>query len=239
MIAKVNSFFGKASLDQKHQCKFCGTKFHKESTLGTHMCVKKKRYMDINSTGSRIGFRTFQRFFELTTNSKKVRTIDDFINSPYYIDFVKFGNHLALLRPVHMEKFIDFVVMSGVKLKDWTKDYIYETYIEDLTKKEPAIGATERSITEIMEWCEKNNTEFSKFFSVISPNEAAYLVSTGRISPWVLYLSGTGDDLMSKFNEDHARMIGNIIEPNAWMKKFKKSPEDVEYIRTLLEQAGL
>ncbi len=226
-------------MEQNYKCKFCGTKFHKETTLSTHMCVKKRRHMDIDSTGSRLGFRTFQRFFEKTTRSKSLKTEDDFINSTYYIDFVKFGNHLALLKPVHTEKYVDFVIVNGVKLKDWTKDFVYDTYIEDLVRREPAVSATERSISTIVEWCDISSTSFSEFFSNVSANEAAYLIKTGKISPWVLYLASTADALMSRFTEDHSNMIGNIIDPGAWMKKFKKQDDDVTYIREVLEQAGL
>lgn len=226
-------------MEQNYKCKFCGTKFHKETTLATHMCVKKRRYVDLDSTGSRLGFRTFQRFYEKSTNAKTLKTTDDFINSPYYIDFVKFGNHLALLKPVHTEKYIDFVIMNGVKLKDWTKDFVYETYIEDLVKREPAVSAVDRSIVEIIDWCEKNKTEFKNFFKQINANEAAYLIKTGKISPWVLYLSATGDELMGRFNSDHAKMIGTIIDPGEWMRKFKKQDDDVTYIKEVLEQAGL
>jgi len=229
----------KKSMKQDYECKFCGVRFHKESTLTTHMCVKKRRHADLNSTGSRLGFRTFQRFYEKATNSKTLKTTDDFINSTYYIDFVKFGNHLALLKPVHTEKYIDFVIMNGVKLKDWTKDFVYETYIEDLVMKEPAVSATERTIEEIIAWCSENKVEFKDFFGKVNPNEAAYLIKTGKISPWVLYLSSTGDDLMTRFNGDHAKMIGTIIDPGNWMRKFKKQEDDVSYIKEILEQAGL
>lgn len=229
----------KKSMEQKYQCKYCKTKFHKEQTLQTHMCVKKRRFIDKDSAGARFGFRAFQRFYDLTTQSKKAKTIEDFIDSPFYIDFAKFGNHLALLRPINIEKYIDYVILNGVKLKDWTKDFVYYVYIEDLVKKEPALSAMERTITEIINWSETNKTEFSKFFSEVNPNEAAQLIVTGRISPWVLYLSPTGDDLMSRLNEDHGKIIGSIIEPSFWMRKFKKQADDVEYIRDLLEQSGL
>jgi hypothetical protein len=195
--------------------------------------------MDLESTGSRLGFRAFQRFYERATVSKSPKTTEDFINSTYYIDFVKFGNHLALLKPVYVEKYIDFVIINGVKLKDWTKDFVYETYIEDLIKKEPAISAVERTIQEIINWCEQNRVEFKNFFNELNANEAAYLVKTGRISPWVLYLAGTGGDLMTRFNKDHERMIGAIIDPGFWMKKFKKNDDDVSYIKDILDQSGL
>jgi len=222
-----------------YQCKFCGTKFHRESTLSTHMCVKKQRHMDINTAGSRFGFLTFRRFYELTVRSKNPKTTEEFINSPYYIDFAKFGNHLANLKPIYVEKYIDFVIMGGVPLKDWTKDSVYYIYIEDLIKKEPPVSAVERTISEIVEWCKVNNSIFKNFFFDISANECAHLIRTGRISPWVLYLAPSAGELMAKFNDDHAKIIGGVIEPSFWMKKFKKSGDDVDYIKTVLEQSGL
>ena len=229
----------KTNMQQDYQCKFCKCKFHKESTLASHQCVKKRRYMEMDSSGPRFGFRAFQRFYELTSANKKIKSIEDFIDSPFYIDFAKFGNHLANLKPLYMDQFIDFVIRNGVKLKDWNKDFVYDTYVKQLVLKEPAVSATERTINEVVEWCNKNNTDFEKFFITITSNEAAYMIKTGRLSPWVLYLSLTGESLISRFNEDHAKMIGDIIDPGLWMKQFKKNDEDVSYIRNLLEQAGL
>lgn len=226
-------------MEQNYQCKFCKSKFHRESTLTSHMCVKKRRYIDINTAGSRLGYMAYRRFYEISAQSKTPKTQDDFINSPYYIDFAKFGNHLALLKPLYIDRYIDFVIKNGVNLKDWTKDFVYDLYVQDLVKKEPAESATERTIIEISEWCEVNKVAFCDFFKHISANEASHLIRTGRISPWVLYLSGTGDDLVSKFSEDHNKIIGDIIDPKFWMKKFKSSDDDVEHIRFVLEAASL
>jgi hypothetical protein len=228
-----------STMIQNFECKFCGTKFHKEGTPMKHMCVKKRRYMEIETPASRFGFRTFQRFYDLTMAAKKPKTTQEFIDSPYYIDFVKFGNHLADLKPVYPEKFIEFVIMNSVKLKDWTKDFVYDTYIDDLVKKEPPEAATSRSITEIIDWAGTNNTEFTEFFNYISANEAAHMIRTGKLSPWVLYLCSSGSPLMDKFTDDHSKIIGTIIDPGFWMKKFKNNPADVEYIRSILEQSGL
>ncbi len=226
-------------MEQKFDCKYCGKKFHKETTLASHMCVKKQRYLDSNTSGARYGLRTFQRFYTLTTNIKKLKTQEEFIDSPYYIDFVKFGNHVASLKPVHIEQYIDFVILSGLKIPKWTTDPVYELYIENLVKTEPPSSAADRTISVIIEWSEKNNTPFTQFFSNISANEAAYLIQTGKISPWVLYLCKSAEDLQSRFTEDHDPMIKNMIDPGFWMRKFKKSDDDVEYIKGLLEQAGL
>jgi len=224
---------------QPFECKYCGNKFHKEITLSTHLCVKKRRFMEIETPASRFGHRTFQKFYDITMSSKKTKSVQEFIDSPYYIDFVKFGNHLANLKPVYPDKFIEFVIKNSVKLKDWTKDFVYDTYIVDLIKKEPAVSAAERSIAEIIDWTTANNTEFTKFFDTISANEAAHLIRTGKISPWVIYLCESGGNLMDSFNEDHAKIIGDIIDPGYWMKKFRQNSDDVVYIKTLLGEAGL
>lgn len=231
----------KKVMEQKFDCKFCGNKFHKESTLAAHMCVKKRRHLDASTDGSRFGLRTFQRFYTLTTNSKKIKSFEEFVDSPYYIDFVKFGNHIAILKPVQIEQYIDFVILSGLKMPKWTTDPVYELYIENLLKTEPAASAAERTITTILNWCEKNSTSFNQFFTNISANEAAYLIKTGRISPWVLYLCNSAEHLMTRFEVDpmHSKMIGQVIDPGFWMRKFKKADDDVDYIKALLEQAGL
>lgn len=226
-------------MDQKFECKFCGTKFHRENTLSTHICVKKQRNNDVNTAGFRYGFRTFQRYYILVMQAKKVKTQEEFIDSQYYIDFVKFGNHIDRLKPLHIEQYIDFVILSPVGIKKWTSDAVYELYIENLIKTEPPNSAVERTITFMIEWCKSNGAQFDKFFSSISPNEAAYLIKIGRISPWVLYLSSTGENLMSQFNEDHAKMISQVIDPGFWMRTFKKKEDDVDEIREILEQAGL
>jgi hypothetical protein len=228
-----------SKMEQKYECRYCSKKFHKEKTLVSHVCVKKRRHMDINSSGSRYGFRVFQRFYELTANSKKPKTMDEFIDSAFYIDFVKFGNHVAMLKPLYIDQYVDFIIKHSVKLKDWTKDFVYDLYIKDLVKKEPANSAVERSIVEIMEWSEKNQVPFNNFFNEVSANEASYMIKTGKISPWLLYLSANGGDLLEKFNEDHEKIIGEIIDPGFWMKKFKKSDDDVTYIKSLLEQMNL
>lgn len=236
---ELQLFMTMTARKQENVCQYCKKAFEKLTTLSTHMCVKKRRHMEIETPASRFGFRTFQRFYDITTTSKKPKSTQDFIESSFYIDFVKFGNHLANLKPVYPDKFIDFVIRGGVKLKDWNKDFVYDTYITDLVKKEPADAATERTITEIIEWSEKNKTKFTEFFSQITANESAHMIRTGKISPWVLYLAESGGILMEKFTDDHSGIIVDIIDPSFWMKKFKNNADDVDYIKQLLEHAGL
>jgi len=236
---KLKKSLKDSEMDQNHQCRYCKKKFHKISTITAHLCPKKQRHLEIDTANSRFAFMAFCRFFELTTNSKKTKTIDEFIDSTYYIDFLKFGNYIVDIKPVNTSQFIDFVVLSGIKLKDWAQDTVYDIYIEDLIKKEPDDSAVERSILTIEEWCKKHNIEIPNFFNNISPNEASFLIRYGKISPWVLYLSSSGENLMTRLNEDHVRLIEKIIDPVFWHKKFKNKVDDVDYVSNLLKMGGL
>lgn len=227
------------SVSTSEECRYCKKSFKSPTTLSVHMCVKKRRHVDSNLPSSRIGLLAFQRFYELTTNSKKTKSLDDFIDSSFYLDFVKFGHHIVNLHPISTDQFIDFIIRNSVKLKDWTKDYVYEQYVNDLIKKEPADHAVERSINEMAEWAKNHSIEITDFFNAISPNEAAFLIQRGKLSPWVLYLAETADTLMKSFNEDHAKMISDMIDPVFWQKKFAANNDDVVFISDVLCKSGL
>jgi hypothetical protein len=44
---------------------------------------------------------------------------------------------------------------------------------------------------------------------------------------------------MGRFNQDHAKIIGSIIDAGFWIKRFKKNADDVDFIKNMLQQAGL
>lgn len=203
------------------------------------MCTKKKRYADKDLLASRMGLTVFQRFYQLTTTSKKVKTVEDFIDSSYYLDFVKFARYLAELNPVNREAFVDFVIKNGVKLKDWTKEFVYETYLQELMKKEPPEKALERTVLLMVEWAEANGKEYKDFFREISVNEAFFFVKNGRISPWVLYLADSASTVMEQFNEEQYKMIENLIDPTFWNHKIRSNKEDSQFILETLDRAGL
>lgn len=224
---------------KQHKCKYCKRAFSKEETLVSHMCTKKKRFADKDSIGPRVGFRVFQRYYELTTSSKKPKTLESFIDSRMYMDFAKFGRYLADLDPINTDMFIDFIIKNGVKLRDWRTDFVYESYLEDLMRKEPPEKGLERTIVFLSKWAEENNGEFQNFFREVSTIEASFYIKAGRISPWVLYLADSAGDLLSEFNDEQYGMIETIIDPGVWTKRMTKNPTDVRFIRDTLKVAGL
>lgn len=226
-------------MTDKCVCKYCKRAFTSERTLTAHMCTKKRRWTERNTVAFRLGFRVFQIFHEKTTTSKKIKTHEDFINSKFYKAFMKFGRHLVDLDPVDAEHYIAFIIDNGVKLKDWTADYVYEAYIEDFMKKEPVLRALERTFITMETWAKENGLVYNQFFTHANTNEAVYLIRSGKITPWVLYLSETGGNFFDRINEEQAAIIQAIIDPHKWKVIFMTQKENVDMVVEAMEQAKL
>ena len=91
-----------------------------------HMCEKKRRALQKDEKRVQLGYLTFNRFYKLCQRFDGFKTYEQFCNSPYYNAFVKFGSFVSNVRPLYPEKYIDYVVTSGVKLDHWCREELYE-----------------------------------------------------------------------------------------------------------------
>jgi len=226
-------------MELNFKCEFCGKFFAKEKTLFVHICEQKRRHLSKNEKHVQMGLITFQRFFEITQKAKNKKTFDEFAVSPYYTAFVKFGSFLVNTAPIYPERFIDFVIKSGVKLDHWCRDDLYNVYVMELIKIEPADGAIQRTINTMMEWAEKNDSVWEHYFAYVNLNRATHDIKEGLISPWVLLNTKAGKEMLQKMNDEQLEIIGQIIDPAYWMKKFKSSPADLELVKDIVKEAKI
>ena len=223
----------------KFICKYCEREFRREKTLFVHVCETKRRWQNKDDVGARIGIQAFQRFYKKTLrNSTKEKTHEDFIKSPYYAAFLKFGWYVNQIRAVNPMSLVDYLLDNNIKIDWWTKDLYYEQYIIGHMTKEPASDAITRTIIELNRWADENKTTFDQFFKVASPNKVVNLIANGRISPWFLFNCDQGVAVLGDFNEEQLSLAFKWISPDLWSKRFDKYPEDVKWIRELLGEAG-
>lgn len=236
MVTMTNQL--KTSLEN-NTCKWCGKNFKSERTLSVHMCVKKRRFADKEMTHVRLGYRVFQMFYELNTTASKSKSIEDFITSQYYEGFVKFGRSCIRNEYLDPEKFAEWLIKNGKKLKDWSSDTLYDEYLLEYVKKESGMRALERNIIYLASWAEENECAWQDYFTKVSPSRAVYDIRSAKISPWLLYLSVTGDNLLNNLNSEQVKMIQHIIDANFWMKLFTKNKEEVREVKNTCQLAGI
>ena len=227
------------SMKLNYKCEFCGKLFAKEKTLVVHICEQKRRHLGKTEKHVQLGLLTFQRFYELTQKTSKPKTFDDFASSSFYTAFVKFGSFLSNTNPIYPERFIDFVIKSGIKLDHWCRDELYDKYISELIKIEPADGAIQRTIKTMMDWADGNNSVWEHYFAYVNLNRATHDIKEGLISPWIVLNSKSGKDMLRRMNDEQLEIIGSTIDPQFWSKKFKASPADVELVKDVIKEAKI
>lgn len=226
-------------MELNYKCEYCQKLFAKEKTLVVHVCEQKRRHLSKNEKHVQSGLLTYQKFYEITQKGKTTKTFDDFASSPYYTAFVKFGSFLVNTAPIYPERFIDFVIKSGVKLDHWCRDELYETYVKELIRIEPADGAIQRTITTMMDWADNNSAQWEHYFAYVNLNRAVHDIKEGLISPWLLLNTKSGKELLKKMNDEQLEIVGPYIDPHFWMKRFKSLPADLELTKDLIKEARI
>jgi len=220
-------------------CQHCGSGFMKENTLAVHMCEQKRRFLAKDEKHVVLGYQTYLRFFQLTQKAKANKTYNEFAKSPYYNAFVKFGSFLSNVNPLYPDRYIDFVVTSGVKLDHWCREELYYKYVLDLIKKEPAEVAIQRSIQTMMNWADANDSQWQHYFKYVSLNRAVYDVKDGKISPWILLNCQTGRDMLSRLNDEQLGIVFEVMDPDYWKSRFRKHAIDLTLVAEVVKEGNL
>ena len=226
-------------MELNYKCEYCQKLFAKEKTLAVHVCEQKRRHLSKDEKHVQAGLLTYQRFYDITQKGKNKKSFDDFATSPYYTAFVKFGSFLINTAPIYPERFIDYVIKSGVKLDHWCRDELYNTYIEELIKIEPADGAIQRSIKTMMDWADNNDAAWEHYFQYVNLNRATHDIKEGLISPWVLLNAKGGKEMLQRMNDEQLAIVGPMIDPQFWLRRFKELPADVELVKDVIKEAKI
>ena len=224
--------------NNQYSCEFCNRKFVRERTLLSHICETKHRWLERDRVGNRLGYQTFLQFFKKHSTSKKVKPYEEFIKSPYYTAFVKFGNYCVNVNAVNVSRFVDWLLANNIKLDNWATDTNYTKFLIDYLKTENPFDALARSVECCAELAEPETIQPNDVLRYISPNKICYAVSSGKISPWMLYQSDSGVRFLDTLNQDHVKIIIDYINPEQWALKFHRDPELTKQIRDLLKTAG-
>ena len=229
-----------SELSQSYKCRYCDKEFRKESTLTAHLCEQKRRWQQETETGVQFGLRAYLRFYEVTQGSSKLKSYSDFVSSPYYNAFVKYGRYLVSIRALNANSFTDWLLKNNKKLDYWCKDSFYEEWMIEYLKKEAVQDALERALKEMEDYARNSDiANFSHYFMYGNSNRICHHISTGRVSPWIVYNCDSGVEFLSNLSEEQVGMVMSYIDPDFWNRKFIDYMADVEWCKHVLKAAGL
>lgn len=222
----------------KYECEFCKREFAKEATVFKHICQYKHRWVERDKKGNRIGFQAWLQFYTRNSTSKKNRTVEEFIKSPYYNAFVKFGNYCAEINAISVSRFIDWLLKEQIKIDTWCQDSVYTKFLIAYTRIEDPMDAIVRSIETTIKLAEPESIQSHDCLRYGNVNRICYAITAGKISPWLLYQSDSGTTFLSNLTSDNVSMILDYINPEQWAIKFKRYPEIAAEVKALLRAGG-
>lgn len=224
-----------------YQCKYCKKSFQRESTLTRHACERKRRFQQEREIGVQWGFQSYLIFYE-TTQSATRKTYEQFVDSSYYTAFVRFGRHCHSIHCPNLANFTRWLLKNNRKLDQWASEANYSEWLVDFIKRESVQDALERSVQCMINYANEHpelRNGYRDYFRLVNENRICYHISTGRISPWCVFQSQSGQEFLDRLTEDQVKSIIDIVDPEYWKSKFRDCPDDVAFVKQVINQAHL
>jgi hypothetical protein len=219
-------------------CEFCNRKFARERTLVSHICETKSRWLSRDTAGNRLGYQCFLQFYKKNTTAKKPKPYEEYIRSPYYTAFAKFGSYCVDVQVINVSRYVDWLLKDSIKLDNWATDANYTKFLCEYLRIEDPFDAIYRSVEKCVELGEAQNILPNDVLRFGNVNKICYAITTGKISPWMLYCSDSGTQFLANLNEDHVRIVIDYINPQQWALKFNRDENLKQQIRDTLQAAG-
>ena len=204
----------------------------------SHLCETKRRWQDRDMPGNRIGFQSWLNFYTKNTGTKKKKTYTDFTKSAYYIAFVKFGHYCVDIKCINVTRYADWLLKNQIKIDSWCSDKNYTSFLIEYLRTEDHMDAIARSIETTIDLSKDAGIATKDCLRYANKNRIAYAITTGKISPWMLYQSESGVKFLEELDESQQKMIIDYINPEQWAIKFRRNTELVTQAKELLNAAG-
>jgi len=234
----MHTFVSMATTPSKFSCDFCNKTFAKETSIAVHVCEAKRRHQEQNEPGVRLGFQAYVKFYATVQRSAKTKTFEDFASSAYYKAFVKFGRYCVDTRTINPGQFMTWLLKHNKKIDFWCSDRVYTEYLLDYLKVEAVEDALARAIEYSMTWAENNQASPHDCLRYGNIHAVCYAISSGRLSPWTIYCSDSGQQFLASLHPQQVSLIWPYIDSDVWLKKLQQNPDDKAYATTILTQAG-
>jgi hypothetical protein len=222
----------------QYGCDFCGRSFLRESTIAKHLCEYKQRWLNKDLQGNRIGFQSWLQFYKKNSASKKKRTYEEFIKSAYYVAFVKFGTYCADANVINVGRYVDWLLKNQIRIDVWNTDTNYTKFLIEYLRDEDPLDASARSIETTISLVDNQGIQSKDCLRYTNKNKICYSITSGKISPWMLYQSESGTKFLDELDQTQVKMVIDYINPEQWAIKFKRNPDKVKEVKELLNAAG-
>jgi hypothetical protein len=222
----------------EHRCSHCDRVFRRESTLVAHMCEPRRRLAARGERGVQIAFQAFLAFYQDMHGSARLKTPDDFDSSPYYRAFVRYGHYCVNTRVIDPAAYMAWLLQQRCAIDRWSQDQQYTNFLVQWLPQEPVSQALARGLAWADDWAQQNQAPAQHCLRHGNTNAICYAVTSGRISPWLIYNCDSGQEFLSRLDQSSLQMIWPYIDSDRWQQRFRDYPADQALCQQRLAQEG-
>lgn len=219
-------------------CEFCEQKFTSETWFFKHVCKYKQRYLNKDLQSNRIAYQAWVDYYRKNFPQTKKTQYTDFIKNSLYEAFARFGNYCTEAKVINTPRYLDWLVKHNIRIDNWNSDTNYTKFLIEYLRVEDPYDAIHRSVETLFDLAETEEILGKDYLKYGNTNKICYNITTGKISPWILYQSKTGTHFLETINPDHVKLIFDYINPELWAIKFNKNKEIVKEVKELVSKIG-
>ena len=91
----------------------------------------------------------------------------------------------------------------------------------------------------LQEYCQEHNVLFNRYFDDVSVNVIIFHITSGKLSPWIIFASQKAQALLDCISSEHIKMILDFVDVDYWQKKIELNPRDFNWVSELMMEANL
>lgn len=219
-------------------CSFCSKKFVRESAYLKHKCKYMVRYELFNTVIGHLAYMTFNQWRKIS--NLPPTDVEKFVNSKYFPSFERFAKFCKHQSIPDKIGYIELMVEKKLPPFMWTDVDVYDFYLENFDKNytiEKKVDITSETIKNI---CSKIECDTKDFFDYVEPINLLKMITSRKLSPWVLLLSQKFLDFMKyKADKETKLLFNTFIDTLKWKKLFSQNPEKIVYIKSVIKELKL
>jgi hypothetical protein len=140
------------------------------------------------------------------------------------------------INAINIPRYVDWLLKNQIKIDTWNTDSVYNKFLIDYLRDEDPLDAVKRSIETTIDLAD--TILHKDVLRYGNKNKICYAITTGKISPWLLFLSDSGVKFVESLDETQIKLVIDYIDPEKWAIKFKRNTDATRQVKELLAEAG-
>jgi len=219
-------------IEKNFRCPYCDKTFTRKPWYERHSCESKRRFLERNNINTITACRLYNYWMKRLVSRKREASMDNFQKVREYGLFMRLAEFSRINYLVSNFRYVDWLVKTKQKAKDWTKTSNLDKYREWIREKEDPENQIKATIRSVKKWSEENNVPVKDFFKYVPAVLALEMIRENRLLPWVLFgYKKSEDQLLSRFTQDLLYAMDDFINVSHWIDKVTKDTKVVDLVR--------